>query len=184
MDSSIDFSKIKVEKLSNIHDTSFFDCDDEDINNFLKNDAMKWQDMQLAVTLVFYYNQEIIGFFCSSADSIKLKASEREEENKLNEKYISDVPAIKIGRLGVSTRYQNKGIGKIMLKWAIGYIFKMAEFTGVRFVTVDSYPHKVSWYEHFGFKRNLHDIYTTKHNISMRSCLYTLSVNTNQKPSK
>ena len=172
MDFNINFNEIQVHRLSHIHDTSNFDCGDNDINDFLKEDALKWQDKRLAVTRIFVYNEEIIGFFCSSADSLKLKTKERKEESKLHEKRIREIPAIKIGRLGRSIKYKNYCLGIFILEWAIGYVLEISKQTGVRFVTVDAYPRKTEWYEKIGFKRNLHKDYNERKDVSMRYCLY------------
>jgi len=169
---NIDFSKIEVKKLSKIYDTSSFDCKDSDINEFLRNDALLWQNKKLATTHVFIYNEEVIGFFCSSADSIKLKGDEKKREDSLNKKRVREIPAIKIGRLARSVKYNKQKLGEWILKWAIGDILKLNEKTGVRFVTIDAYPEKVSWYEQFGFKKNLHEDYQNKNNVSMRYCLH------------
>ena len=172
MDLFIDFSKVKIERLSKTHDTSKFDCGDPDINNFLKNDAISWQERQIAVTMILHYNGEIIGFFCSSADSIKLKEFEKKNEKGLNSKHIRALPAVKIGRLGRSINHKRRGLGEFILKWSIGHIFAMTKHTGIYFVTVDAYPSRVGWYEQFGFKKNLHDDYQNKDNVSMRLCIY------------
>lgn len=165
------FDEIKIEKLSRIHDTSKFDCGDEDINEFLKKDALMWQERKLAVTRIFVYNDEIIGFSCTSADSIKLDLEERKNENGLDQKKMKEVPAIKIGRLGRSLKYKDQKVGEFILKWTIGHVLELSDSTGIRFVTVDSYPKKVEWYELFGFKQNLNGHYKKSKNVSMRFCL-------------
>ena len=65
------------------------------------------------------------------------------------------IPAVKVARLAVSTDYQGKGIGKEALSFAI-YVSQMVrEYSGVVFITLDCYEHRVSYYENFGFERNL-----------------------------
>ena len=178
MDSPIDFSQIQVQVLNNNHDTSLFNCGDADINDFLRNEALGWQEKKIAVTRVFISSKEIVGFYCSSADSIKLEQEEKQNESNLDKKRIKEYPAIKIGRLGVSVRYQKKGLGRFILLWAIGHIEEnLSKNIGVRFVTVDSYPDRIPWYERQGFKRNLHKQYSNTENVSIRYCLYNPSKN-------
>jgi len=166
------FKELRVQKLSAIHNTSKFDCGDNDINEFLHKDALMWQNRKLAVTHLVIYNEQIVGFYCTSADSIKLQSEEREEEKGLSKKRITEVPAIKIGRIGVHKEQQGQGLGTFILQRAIGHILSTSDAIGVRFVTVDSYPDKHEWYKDRGFKINQHSQYTPKQNISMRYCLF------------
>lgn len=50
-------------KLSVKHDLSKFNCDSEDLNDFIKNDALKQQNEKLNITNLVVCNHEIIGFF-------------------------------------------------------------------------------------------------------------------------
>ena len=174
----IDFSQVKALRLSKIYNLSKFDCGDKDINEFLRHDALIYQEQKLATTTIFTFHDELIGFFSTAADSIKLKLEEKEGHHIQN-KPIHEFPAIKISRLGRDIKYKDQKVGVAILKWAIGYILKCSEMTAVRFVTIDAYPHKVNWYGQFGFVRNLDDRYTKKdHHVSMR---YNL-LNELQKP--
>ena len=94
-----------MEKLTKIYNTKSFDCGDEDINEFLKKDALVYQEKGLAVTFIFVYQDEIIGFFCCSGDSIRLKSVEK-SEGLLDEKPFSEIPAFKIGRLGRDKKFK------------------------------------------------------------------------------
>ncbi|OGI64481.1 hypothetical protein A2642_01805 [Candidatus Nomurabacteria bacterium RIFCSPHIGHO2_01_FULL_39_10] len=173
----IDFSQVKVFRLSKIYDLSDFDCADKDINEFFKQDAFLYQEKKISTTLLFTFNDQVIGFFSTAADSIKLKLSEKEEHD-IQHKPISEFPAIKISRIGRDIKYRDQKIGEMILRWAIGYILKCSEMTAVRFVTVDAYPNRVEWYKIFGFVPNLDERYIKKsHHISMRYDLLNKEVN-------
>ncbi|MBI5002286.1 GNAT family N-acetyltransferase [Candidatus Woesearchaeota archaeon] len=168
----IDFSHVKALRLSKIYDLTAFDCGDKDINEFLKEDALIYQDKKLATTTIFTCNDEVIGFFSTAADSLKLKLTEKESHD-IEKKPIAEFPAIKISRIGRDTKYKGQKVGEDILKWAVGYILKCSEMTAVRFVTVDAYPNKVKWYEQFGFVSNLDNRYIKKdHHVSMRYDLF------------
>ena len=168
----LNFSQVKALPLSRIYDLSKFDCGDKDINEFLKQDALIYQEKKLATTIIFTFNDEIIGFFSIAADSLKLKLAEKENHNIQN-KTIPEFPAIKISRIGRDVKYKDQKVGVDILRWAIGHILKCSENVAVRFVTVDAYPGKVRWYEQFGFSPNLDDRYTKKdHHVSMRYDLF------------
>lgn len=168
----LDFSIVKAERLAKYHNLSKFDCNDEDINDFVKNEALVYQDKKLATTTIFIYKDEIIGFFSAAADSLRLKSSEK-AEHKVSEKPIKEFPAIKIARLGRDKKLKGEKVGTDILKWAIGYILKCSGMVAIRFVTVDAYPKRVKWYEEVGFKKNEEGHYLKKTNhVSMRYDLF------------
>ncbi len=61
----IDLSTLRLKKLSdnNISLTKFFDCSDDDLNEFLKEDSLKHQKERIAVTYLCFYKDDIIGYF-------------------------------------------------------------------------------------------------------------------------
>lgn len=167
-----DFSQVQAVRLSRVYDLSKFDCGDKDINEFLKQDAIIYQDKKIAATTLFIYREEVIGFFSTAADSIKLKLEEK-QGHFVDGKPIHEFPAIKIARLGRDIKYKNQNIGLSILKKAIGHILECSEMTAVRFVTVDAYPQRVAWYEQLRFVRNLDTKYIKRDNhVSMRYDLF------------
>ena len=61
------------ETLNDNHDLSDFDCGDDDLNDFLKNDALVQQNANLNVTKLVMYNQKIVGFVTLLTDTIPLR---------------------------------------------------------------------------------------------------------------
>lgn len=168
----LDFSLIQTERLAGYHNLSKFDCGDDDINDFIKNEGIRYQEKKLTTTTIFIYNEDIIGFFSSAADSLKLKPPEK-EEHKLGDKPLVEYPAIKLARLGRDNKYRGQSVGLNILKWAIGYILECSKLMAVRFVTVDSYINRVNWYKSLGFKINEDKRYTKKtQHVSMRYDLF------------
>ena len=164
---SVDLTKIKIVKLSEIYDLKRFGCGDHDINDFIRNDAFEYEKQRLARTyLVIYNEQDLVGFFSLVNDAIRLKEDEKEDDGlpfKLHE-----FPATKIVRMAVHKPMQSKGIGSIMVRIAFGFVLNCDHGVS-RFVTVDSYPSNISFYERFNFVKNLHSNYTKKDDfVSMR----------------
>ncbi|MDP3733814.1 MAG: GNAT family N-acetyltransferase [Nanoarchaeota archaeon] len=162
----LDFSKVKAERLSKIYDVSRFDCGDDDLNDFIKNDAFVYQEKKLATTTLFFYEEKLIGFFSVAADSLKLNFDEKENYG-IHQKKLEDIPSIKLARLAVDKNYQKQGVGTNILKWCIGYILDCSEMVAIRFITVDAYPEKVNFYRNFIVNQNRHYTKKTNH-ISMR----------------
>lgn len=169
---ALDFSLVKAERLAKYHNLANFDCEDEDINDFIKNDALLYQEKKIATTTIFIFNQEIIGFCSIAADSLKLKVPEK-IQHEVDGKPIKEFPAIKIARVGRDKKYKGIKVGESILKWAVGHILECSDLVAVRFVTVDSYPKRVDYYESLGFIRNTHESYTgSVQNVSMRYDLF------------
>ena len=114
----LDFSRVKAERLSKIYDVSKFDCGDEDLNDFIKNDAFIYQEKKIATTILFFYEENLIGFVSIAADSLKLNFDEKQSYN-IHQKKLEDVPAVKLARLAVNKIFQKQGIGTNILKWVI-----------------------------------------------------------------
>ena len=58
------------ENLTEEHDLSEFDCGDEDLNDFLKTDALKQQEARLNVTKLIMCEDEIIGYVSLLTDTL------------------------------------------------------------------------------------------------------------------
>ncbi len=173
----LDFSKVRAVRLSKIYDLSKFDCGDEDLNEFIKNDAFVYQEKKLTTTILFFYEENLIGFLSIAADSLKLNLDEKESYN-LHQKKLEDVPSIKFARLAVDKNYQKQGIGSNILKWGMGYTLDCSDKVAVMFITVDAYPNKTDFYQRFNFMVNQNKHYIKKSNhISMRYDLLNKEIN-------
>ena len=145
---------------------------DKDINDFIKNEALLYQEKKVANTTIFIYNEDIIGFCSIAADSLKLKVPEK-IQHEVDGKPIKEFPAIKIARLGRDKKYKSLKVGEGILKWAFGHILECSDMVAVRFVTLDAYPKRVGYYEDLKFIRNTHESYTGNvQNVSMRFDLF------------
>ena len=91
------------------------------------------------------------GYVSLCNDSIGL---ELEERDNLGLSYTT-VPAIKIARLAVAVDYQGMGIGKSLIQFSAYMGKKIMEMSGLAFLTLDCYEHRVSFYESVGFVKNL-----------------------------
>lgn len=164
----IEFSEVKAISLSKIYNLSKFDCGDDDLNDFIKNDAFVYQEKKLTTTVLFFYKEEFIGFLSIAADSLKMNLQEKEHYS-LHHKQLEDVPSIKFARLAVDKRYQKQSVGTNILKWGIGYALDCSEKIAIRFITVDAYRDVVKFYQKLGYLVNQNRHYTKKSNhVSMR----------------
>ncbi len=140
------------EILNEKHDLSNFECDSNDLTNFLKNDALKQQDMNLNLTQLVICDNEIVVFFSLLTDTLKLKTLEnnnlkKEIKLELDISENNEIPAIKIGRLAIDKKYSKKGLGSHILRNILLSILNLSKTkVGLRFVTVDAYATSLNFY--------------------------------------
>jgi GNAT superfamily N-acetyltransferase len=127
-------------------------------------------DSKFSNTFLLIKEDNVVGFFSLQTDAIKLK---QEEEQAQTGCHLLEYPAAKIGRLAVDNNCQSKGLGRLIIKIAVGLIRQVGRYAAVRFITVDSYREKIGFYDHLGFALNQHTKYTGKDDyVSMRFDLY------------
>lgn len=143
----------------------------QEMEVFLKEEALSEQEKGLNTTHLFIDAdaEKIVGYVSLCNDSIRLEFEERDE---LGLSYTT-VPAAKIARLAVSNEYQRQGIGKSLIMFSAYMGQKIREISGLTFLTLDCYEHRVSFYESVGFVRNLIQPIVLPYDspISMRLCL-------------
>lgn len=160
---------------------SDFHCNDQDLDDFLKDDALKHQDEKIAMTTLVLYEDEVGAYFSLCTDCISLDQDEKEAFCGDEFPYY-EFPALKVARLAVRHDFQDKGIGKTILKYIIGYTRKLQDDVGARFLSVDAYAESTDFYLHLGFLHNEHKKERNKHTASMRYDLEPLVYEKGEPP--
>lgn len=131
-----------------------FDCGDEDLNDFIINDAPLYRKALLAMTyvLVNKNTDKTVAYFSVANDRICIKDFptntdfNRFRKHKfVNSKRLKSYPTIKICRLGIDQSAQGKQIGTFLLDF-IGTLFITDNKSGCRFLTVDAYSQAIPFY--------------------------------------
>jgi GNAT superfamily N-acetyltransferase len=123
-----------------------FSCDDEDLDGFLRDDALRLQNGGIARVYIAERDGEILGYVALSADVIELKTSERKGLG-LSRESPKMVPAVKVGRLAVAGAAQRLGLGTTLMRVAVSAATVIAEHVGCRLITVDAYSTAIDFYE-------------------------------------
>jgi hypothetical protein len=85
------------------------------------------------------------------ADGIKLDLQERRRNSIPYEM----VPALKIARLAIDKKFQKHGLANFMIRYAVYKLLVMRkEMCGVKFMTLDCFPHRLKYYKDIGFIEN------------------------------
>lgn len=141
------------ENLTEKHDLSNFDCGDEDLNEFLKEDALSQQSSRLNVTKLIMYKGNIIGYFSLLTDTLVLK-NINDDKLKLKIKgqlgvksKNRNVSAVKIGRLALDKKYSGEGLGTHILRNIIKNLKNISKKDiGFRFIIVEGYAKAFNFY--------------------------------------
>ena len=139
-----------------------FDCEDEDLNDFLFNEATPYQKELLATTFVMENDKQTLGYYSLLNDSLQLKeemfTSKSQFRKFLRElmpypkRHLKTIPALKIGRLAIDKTFKGKGLGSVIMANIISRCIKMNEEQACRLITVDAYKQAVPFYQKMGFK--------------------------------
>ncbi len=131
-----------------------FDCGDADLNEFFRKDLIP-HELELLTKSYALTPQEArvkdgfvpVALVSFSNDSIRLKDIEDSVDLPEPKRY-PNLPAVKIARLGVHSRYQSNEVGTLLLNM-VKKFFLMGNRTGCRIITVDVYndPRVIRFYE-------------------------------------
>ncbi|AGB48929.1 putative acetyltransferase [Methanomethylovorans hollandica DSM 15978] len=150
MTSKIDDSEFVTHPLSKRIDISYFHCTNSDLNDFLKNDALRNQEQLINKTYVCYYQNHLVGYFTLTTDTIQVKSIN--SSDCVDDFPYSRYPALKLARLATDEKFQRMGVGSYMLHIAIYLTQKVSDIAGCRYITVDSKPQSVTFYTKHSFK--------------------------------
>lgn len=151
----MDLSDFIFSSLNNDDILDNFDCEDNEINEFLIEDSKNFQSEKIANTYLFKENYKIVAFFSISNDCLNDLGYENSIWNKLhrkiklpNEKRIRQYPAVKIARLGIDKTFKGKGLSHQLLDFIKGWTF-IKHKPACRLLILDAYnqPIQLSTYQ-------------------------------------
>lgn len=130
-----------------------FQCSDEEqVEFFLKEEALNLMERNLVRTRLFFDQDEnLIGFYSLFNDNIKInKQKRRELDIRLPDK-VKVIPGIRLHYLGVDTRFRNMGYGKYLMASVLYHSAVVSKITGCSLITVESTKNARSFYDKFQF---------------------------------
>ena len=129
-----------------------FVSEDEDLNNFLTEDAKNYSVDLMAVTYLFIdkQKQQTVAYFSLLNDKVAYDPREKGLWNRINRlipnnKRRRSYPSAKIGRLAVAKDYAREGLGSQILEYD-KYFMVTEPKLGCRFLTVDAYAKAADFY--------------------------------------
>lgn len=140
---------MEIRALRPTDDRSRFESGDPDLDRFLRVYAGQNQFRHhVGTTYVAMERTQLIGFVTVSAGSLEIDDLPATAKRALPG---YPLPVLRIARLAVDARYQGGGVGKELLRFALGLSLRMREDYGCVGVVVDAKPDAVSFYGRLGF---------------------------------
>jgi GNAT superfamily N-acetyltransferase len=148
----INLQHVEIEKLKDFHELGNFQASNEDLRQFLIEDALHNQEHNISITFLWFYQKQLAAYITLLNDRITLDADLKQFFQQKHVHY-NTMPALKIGRLCVDDRFQRRGLGRKMIIFAIETAKRVGkQFSGCRFLTVDSKSISTGFYKKQEFR--------------------------------
>lgn len=133
-----------------------FNCGDQDLNNFLLEDAKPFLEKRIANSFILMDEDRIVAYFCLLNDKISRQEVTNNQWKKIKNSFpdgkkFSSYPAIKIGRFAVSIDYRGQQIGSKLMNILKDMLNSNSIYSAFRYITVDAYLSAVDFYSKNGF---------------------------------
>lgn len=125
----------------------------KEMEDFLKCEAYDEQELGMNTTFLILddESEKILAYISLCNDAINLETQEREDAGIT----YGSAPALKIARLAVDSSVARQGIGKHLIEFAAYQAQLIREHSGIFFIALDCYAHRLSFYESVGFVQNI-----------------------------
>jgi len=143
-----DVEKLSSKVLDKTDNVNTFSCKEAEIDEFIHKQALGYQQQNLGVTYVFYFESKLVSFATLCMGTINKR--KMAAEDKLA-KSIASYPALLIGQLGVADAYQHKGIGEHVCDFCFFIALNLSQNVGCRFLIVNAIDSAVNFYKKYGF---------------------------------
>jgi predicted N-acetyltransferase YhbS len=135
------------ELISEEHVLSDFDCGNDTLNTWLKSRALENQN-KFSTTRVVCAEKNVIAYYTLVYGSVNRDEMTRSFKTNAPER----IPVMILGRLAVDLKWQEKRIGKHLLKEALIKTMEASRIAAVRGLLVHAIDDKAkSYYQHYGF---------------------------------
>ncbi len=146
-----------IELNKTIHDRNSFDCGENDLNLFIKNQASKHMQVGISKTMILpditpqkNNKYKIFAFYTIAPSSIKRESLPAKLSKKLPH---YPVPVFLLAQMAIHIDYQGKGLGKITLIKALQYLWQVNSQMTAYAIVVDCLNNNVKqFYEKYGFE--------------------------------
>jgi len=136
------------------HNRKNFDCENEQLNKYLKQQASQDIKKDLAACFVILdeENDDIIGYYTLSSASIPREDLPSEHSKKIPSNY--NAPVILLGRLAIDKSHKGKGLGTLLLVDSMKRCLKALDYVASMAIVTDPIDDDAEkFYLKYGFKK-------------------------------
>ena len=130
-----------------------FTCGSESLDEFLKEQALPFDQSGLTFTTVVFAEgtPTPVAYFSLSSDNLKLSNMEEMELGLNFQVPVKAFPAVKITRLAVASDFQSQRIGESLIELIEGLVFESAIAARLITVDADNNDRTVRFYQRLNF---------------------------------
>ncbi len=134
--------------LNEQHRLQDFDCGVDSINDWLKRRALANQYNNASRTYVIVVEGKVIAFYCLASGALASHDAPGATRRNMPE----PIPVAILGRLGIDTAWQHRGLGAAMLQDAVLRTASAADIIGIKGIIVHAVSASAkNFYMHYGF---------------------------------
>ena len=139
------------------YELTAFDCGDDQLNDFLFEDAKPSLELRIANTFILEADDgRIAAYFCLLNDKVSKDEVIGSRWKKIRaafpkSKQFRSYPCIKIGRFAVSLDFRGQHIGGRLMALLKELLVEQPDISAFHYITVDAYLSAVPFYEKNGF---------------------------------
>lgn len=136
--------ELRVEILSDVHKETIcsFRSYEGELMDFLIEDSLNQQNRKISVTYLWFLRKtnELVAYITLSPDCVKVKKISSDLSKSFRDKGINykSLPSLKIGRLCVDDRFLRRGVGRLLIQFALNIALKISQQVGCRFLYLDA----------------------------------------------
>lgn len=139
-----------IELLAAKHDRRNFSCREPALDEYLRRFARQHAESNISRTYVAAAGEQILGYYCLAMSAIRREQLPEQHRSRFAN---FPVPVARLARLGVDSRQQGKGLGKLLLIDALWRCYRLSEEIGSVGVVVDAkHAQAQSFYRKFDFE--------------------------------
>ena len=136
------------ERLTPKHDLSAFDSGSQELDEWLRRQALRNEAKGGSRTYVVCHGDQVAGFYCLANGAV----IHTDAPGKIKRNMPDPIPVMVLGRLAVARRFQGHGLGRALVRDAFLRTAAAAEIAGIRAILVHAKDEQARlWYDRFGF---------------------------------
>ena len=149
---AIDPEHLRIEPFQDGKKVGNFDCGNPDLNDFLcSKEVLEYEEDGFGKTYLVWYQGELVAYFTVCSDGLRYEYLEKAKKSfsKTAVTQIGTIPSVKIGRLATDKRWQNKGVGRMLIRYLVG--LAQSSPIAIRLLIVEAKDESLLFYLGVGF---------------------------------